>query len=250
MRAGTHAGTQSLGPGVRYHQDSLFPHVASVEESFDILPAMFSPQYLPLNPLPFTDIVMSIAIEGDVIADCVWVSETDTRSQFKFWALRKLSQVQFSSVAQLCLTLCDPMNCSMPGLPEYHQLPESTQTHVHWVMPSNHLIFYCPLLLLPSVFPSIRVFSNESVLCIKWPKYWSFTFSISPPSEHPGQISFGIDWLDLLAVQGTLKSLLQHHSSKASILWCSAFFIVKLSHPYITTGKTIALMRQTFLLAK
>ena len=250
MRAGTHAGTQSLGPGVRYHQDSLFPHVASVEESFDILPAMFSPQYLPLNPLPFTDIVMSIYIEGDVIADCVWVSETDTRSQFKFWALGKFSQVQFSSVAQSCLTFCDPTNCSMPGLPEYHKLPESTQTHVHWVMPSNHFILCCPLLLLPSIFPSIRVFSNKSVLCIRWPKYWSFSFSISPPNEHPGLISFGMDWLDLLAVQGTLKSLLQHHSSKASILCCSAFFIVQLSHPYITTGKTIALMRQTFLLAK
>ena len=104
-----------------------------------------------------------------------------------------------------------------------------------------------PLLLLPSIFPSIRVFSNESVLCIRWPKYWSFSFNISPSNEHSGLISFRMDWLDLLAVQGTLKSLLQHHSSKASILRCSAFFIVQLSHPYMTTGKTIALTRQTFV---
>jgi len=109
------------------------------------------------------------------------------------------------------------------------------------VMPSNHLILCCPLLLLPSIFPSIRVFSNESVLCIRWPKYWSFSFSISPSSEYSGLISFRMDWLDLLAVQEILKNLLQHHSSKASILWCSAFFMVLLSHPYMTTGKTIAL---------
>ena len=114
-------------------------------------------------------------------------------------------------------------------------------------MPSNHLIFCCPLLCLPSIFPSIRVFSNESGLRIRWPKYQSFSFNISPSSEHPGLISFRMDWLDLLAVQGTLKSLLQHHSSKASILWCSAVFIVQLSHPYMTTGKTIALTRQTFV---
>ena len=114
-------------------------------------------------------------------------------------------------------------------------------------MPSNHRILCCPLLLLPPIPPSIRVFSNESALHIRWPKYWSFSFSISPPNEYPGLISFRMDWLDLLAVQGTLKSLLQHHSSKASILCCSAFFIVQLSHPYITTGKTIALTRQTFV---
>ena len=114
-------------------------------------------------------------------------------------------------------------------------------------MPSNHLILCRPLLLLPSVFPSIRVFSNESVLHIRWPKYWSFSFSISPSNKHPGLISFRMDWLDLLGVQGTLKSLLQHHSSKASILQCSAFFIVQLSHPYMTTGKTIALTRWTFI---
>ena len=114
-------------------------------------------------------------------------------------------------------------------------------------MPSNHLNFYHPLLLLPSIFPSIRVFSNESALCIRWPKYWSFSFSISPTSEHPGLTSFRMAWLDLLAVQGTLKSLLQHHSSKTSVLRCSAFFIVQLSHPYMTTGKTIALTRQIFV---
>ena len=113
------------------------------------------------------------------------------------------------------------------------------------VMPSNHLILCFPLLLLPSIFPSISVFANESALHIWWPKYWSFSFNISPSNGHPGLISFRTDCLDLLAVQGTLKSLLQHHSSKASILWCSAFFIVQLSHPYMTTGKTIALMRQT-----
>ena len=112
-------------------------------------------------------------------------------------------------------------------------------------MPSNHLILCRPLLLLPSIFPSIRVFSNESTLHISWPKYWSFSFSISPSNEHPGLVSFRMDWLDLLAVQGTLKSLLQHHSSKASILQCSAFFIVQLLHPYMTTGKTIVLTRWT-----
>ena len=114
-------------------------------------------------------------------------------------------------------------------------------------MPSNHLILCHPLLLLPSIFPSIRVFSNKSILCIRWPKYWSFSFSISPTNEHPGLISFRMDWLDLLAAQGTLKSLLQYHSSKASILQCSAFFMVQLSHPYMTTGKTIALTRWTFV---
>ena len=118
---------------------------------------------------------------------------------------------------------------------------------IELVMPSNHLILCRPLLLLPSILPSIRVFSNESVLCIRWPKYWSFSFNISPSNDHPGLISLRMDWLDLLAVQGTLKSLLQHHSSKASILRHSAFFIVQLSHPYMTTGKAIALTRQTFV---
>ena len=135
----------------------------------------------------------------------------------------------------------------MPGSPVLHYFPELAQTQVHRVrMPSNHLILCRPLLLLPSVFPSIRVNSNESVYHIKWPKYWSFSFSISPSNEYSGLISFRKDWLDFFAVQGTLKSLLQHHSSKASILLCSAFFVVQLSHPYMTTGKTIALTRQTF----
>ena len=115
------------------------------------------------------------------------------------------------------------------------------------VMPSNHLILCCPLLLLPQIPPSIRVFSNETTLLMRWPKYWSFSFSISLSNEYPGLISFRMDWLDLLAVQGTLKSLLQHHSSKAWIFWCSAFFTVQLSHPYLTTGKTIALTRWTFV---
>ena len=115
------------------------------------------------------------------------------------------------------------------------------------MMPSNHLILGHPLLLLPPIPPSIRVFSNESILCIRWPKYWSFSFNISPSNEHPGLISFRMDWLDLFEVQGTLKSLLQHHSSKTSNLWHSAFFIVQLSHPYMTTGKTTALTRQTFV---
>ena len=135
----------------------------------------------------------------------------------------------------------------MLGSPVYHQLPEFTQTYPsESMMPFNHLFLCCPLLLLPSIFPSFRVFPNESALRIRWPKYWSFTFRISPSNEHLGLISFRMDWLDLLAVQGTLKSLLQHHSSKASILH-SAFFRVQLSHPYMTTGKTIALTRQTFV---
>ena len=140
------------------------------------------------------------------------------------------------------------MNCSTPGLPVHHQLPEFTQTHVHRVgdtiQPSHPL---SSLLLLPPIPPSIKVFSNDSTLHMKWPKYWSYSFSISPSKEHPGLISFRMDWLDLLAVQGTLKSLLQHHSSKASIFRCSVFFIVQLSHPYMTTGKTIALTRRTFV---
>ena len=138
-----------------------------------------------------------------------------------------IRSVQFSSVAQPCQTLCDPMNRSTPGLPVHHQLRSSLKlTSVESVMPSSHLILCRPLLLLPPIPPSIRVFSNESTLRMRWPKYWSFSFSISPSKEHPGLISFRVDWLDLLAVQGTLKSLLQHHSSKASILRLSAFFTV------------------------
>ena len=154
-----------------------------------------------------------------------------------------IPSVQFSHSA---VSDCNPMDCSTPGLPVHHQLPELAQTHVHRVGDAIHLILCCPL-LLPSICPSIRVFSNKSVLHIRWPKYWSFSFSISPSNEHSGLISFKMDWLDLLAVQGTLKSLLQHHSSKASTLRCSAFFIVQLSHPYMTTGKTTALTRRTLL---
>ena len=135
----------------------------------------------------------------------------------------------------------------MPGSPIHQQYLELDQTHAHQaVMPSKHLIL-CHTLLLPSIFPNIRVFSNELVLCIRWPKYWSFSFSISPSYEYSGLISFRMDWLDLLVFQGTLKSLLQHHSSKSSILHHSVFFIVQHSHPYLTTGKTIALTRQTFV---
>ena len=140
------------------------------------------------------------------------------------------------------------MNCSTPGLPVHHQLPEFTQTHVHRVsdaiQPSHPLSSPSPPAPNPSQHQSL---SNESTLRMRWPKYWSFSFSISPSNEHPGLISFRMDWLDLLAVQGTLKSLLQHHSSKASSLWCSAFFTVQLSHPYMTTGKIIALTRRTFV---
>ena len=158
------------------------------------------------------------------------------------------SSVQFSSVAQSCLIHCDPMNHSTPGLPVHHQLPEFTQTHVHWVSDQfSHLILCRPLLLLPPIPPSIRAFSNESTLRMTWPKYWSLSFSITPSKEIPGLISFRMHCLDLLAVQGTLKSLLQHHSSKVSILRGSALFTVQLSHPYMTTGKTIALTRRTFV---
>ena len=140
------------------------------------------------------------------------------------------------------------MDCSTPGFPVHHHLLELAQTHVHRVGDAiNHLILCHPLLLLPSIFPSIRVFPSESVLCIRWPKYWSFSFSISPSSEYSGLIFFTMDWFDLLAVQGTLQSLLQYHSSKASIFQRSAIFIVQLSHPYMTTGKTIALTKWTFV---
>ena len=154
----------------------------------------------------------------------------------------------FSLVSQAQPTPCDPMNCSLPGFQSitisWSLLKLMT---IELVMPSNHLILCRPLFLPPSIFPSIRVFSNESVLCIRWPKYWSFSFSISPSNEYSGLISLRMDWLDLLAVQGTLRSLLQYHSSKASFLWHSAFFIVQLSHPHMTTGKNIALTRQTFV---
>ena len=151
------------------------------------------------------------------------------------------------SVAQLCPTLCNTVDYSRPGFPVLHHLPELAQTHVKSVMPSIHLVLCSPLLLLPSIFPSIWVFSNESVLCIRWPKFWSFSFRISSSNEYSGLIAFRFDWFDLLAVQGTLKSLLQNCSSKASILQHSAFFMVQISHLYMTTGKTISLSIQTFV---
>ena len=160
-------------------------------------------------------------------------------------SVSQLNSVQSLRRIQLFVT---PMDHSTPGFPVHHQLLEFAQTHVHRVgdaiQPSHSLSSPSPLALIP---PSIKVFSNESTLRMRWPKYWSFSFSISPSNEHPGLISFRRDWLDLLAVQGILKSLLQHQSSKASILWCSAFFTVQLSHPYMTTGKTIALTRWTFV---
>ena len=146
--------------------------------------------------------------------------------------------VQFSSVTQSCPTLCDHMDCSTPGFPVQHQLPEFTQIHVHWV--GDYFQASHPLsspFFPSSIFPRIRVFSKEPVLRIRWPKYWSFSFSISPSNEHSGLISFRMDWLDFLVVQETLKSLLQYHSLKTSVRWLSAFFIVQLSHPYMTTGK-------------
>ena len=161
------------------------------------------------------------------------------------WSYVKTCSVHFSSVAQSCPTRCDPMDCSTPPCPS--PTPGVCSNSYHWVgnaiQPSHPLSSPSP----PSIFPSIRVFSNESVLCFRWPKYWSFSFTISPSNEYLELISFRIDWLDLLAVQGTLKSLLQHHSSKSSILQHSAFFLVQLSHPYMTTGKTITLTKWTFV---
>ena len=157
------------------------------------------------------------------------------------------SSVQFT---QSCPTLCNPMDCSMLGFPVLHHLPELIKLmSIELVMPSNHLILCHPLLLLSSIFPSIKVFSNESVLHIRWPKYWNFSFSISLSNENSELISFRIDWLDLLdqTVQGNLKTSLQHHSLKTSILWHWAFFMVQHSHPYMTTGKTITLIRWTFV---
>ena len=154
------------------------------------------------------------------------------------------SSVQFSCVQLFVIPWTAAHQASL-SITNSQSLPKLMS--IESVMPSNHLILCRLLILPPSIFPSIRVFSNASVLCIRWPKYWSFSFNISPSNEHPGLISFRMDWLNLLAVQGTFKSLLQHHSSKASILWHSAFFIVQLSHPYMTTGKTVALTRWTFV---
>ena len=159
-----------------------------------------------------------------------------------------LSSIQFSSIAQLWPTLCNPMDCNTPRFPAItNSLSLLKPMSIESVMSSNHLILCHPLILLPSIFASIMVFSNESVLHIRCPNYRSFSFSISPSNDYSGLIPFRMDWLDLLTVQGTLKSLLQHHSSKASILQCSTFFIVQLSHLHMTTGKTIGLTRKTFV---
>ena len=157
----------------------------------------------------------------------------------------QFSSVQSLSRVQLFMTPCTSARQASLSITNSQSPPRPMS--IKSVMPSNHLILCCPLLLLPSIFPSITVFSSESALHIRWPKYWSFSFNISPSSEHPVLISFRMDWLDLLAVQGTLKSLLQHHSTKASLLRCSAFFIAQISHPCMTTGKTIALTRRTFV---
>ena len=178
--------------------------------------------------------------------DCIVHGVTQSQtwlSDLSLYHFPWLMAHQFSSVTQSCLTLCDPLNCSKPGLTVYHQLSESTQTHVHWVrdavQPSHPLSSPSPALNLSQH----QGLLNESALCIRWPKYWGFSFNTSPSNEHPGLISFRMDWLNLLAVQGTL----QHHSSKASIFLHSPFFVVQLSHPYTTTGKTIALTRWTFV---
>ena len=168
---------------------------------------------------------------------------------FTHWAIGEAPALGCCcSITKSCLTLCNLMDCSMPGFPVLHYLPQFVQTHVHWVgdaiQPSHSLLPASPL---ASIFPSIRVFSNESALHIRWPKYWRFSFRISPSNEYSGLISFRTDWFDLLAVQGTFKSLLQHHSSKASILWHAAFLMVQFSHPYMTTGKTAALTIWTFV---
>ena len=166
------------------------------------------------------------------------------RGELEYWVFHET--VQF--IAQSCPTLCPTRTAARQtslSISNSWSLPKLMS--IELVMPSNHLILCRPLLLSPSIFSSIRVFSNESVHCIRWPKYWSFSFSVNLSNEYSGLISFRMDWLDLLTVQGTLKSLLQHHSSKTSIIQCSAFFIVQPSHPYLTTGKTIALTRQTFV---
>ena len=173
-----------------------------------------------------------------VLAEYVRVRET---------VCHNISSVQSLSRVRLFMTPCSAARHSSLSIANSRSLLMDWLMSIESVMPSNRLILCRPLLLPPSVFPSIRVFSNEWALCIRLPEYWSFSFSISPSSEHPGLISFRMDWLDLLVVQGTLKSLLQHHSLEASILQCSAFFTVQLSHPYMTTGKTTALTRQTFV---
>ena len=175
----------------------------------------------------------------------LFITNTETLFLSVGWYDLKFSSVQLLSHVRLSVTPWTAAHQASVSITNSWSLPKPVS--IELVMPSSHLILCCPLLLLPSFFPSIRVFSNESAFHIRWPKYWSFSFNISPSNEHPGLISLRMDWLDLLAVHGTLKSLLQHYCSKASILWCSAFFIVQLSHPYVTTGKTIALTRRAFV---
>ena len=184
---------------------------------------------------------------GTVLLDCpkVWKHLVNTWLYSKVRTDNAFSLVQSLSCVRLFVTLWTAARQTSLSITNTRSPPKPM--FIESVMPFNHLILCRHLLLLPSILPSIRVFSNESVLHIRWPKYWSFSFNISPSNEHPGLISFRMDWLDLLAVQGTLESLLQHHSSKESILLSSAFFIVQLSHPYMTTGKTIALTRRTFV---
>ena len=177
------------------------------------------------------------------------ITELLSRNQQIYSRTRQHFKICCCSVTRSCPVLCHSMDCSTPELPVLHHLPELAQTNVHWVsdaiQPEVDAINLCPPLLQPSIFPSIRVFFNESTLCIRWPKYWSFSFS--PSNEYSGSVSFRIDWFDLFEVQGTLKSLLQHHSLKTSILWRSAFFMVQLSYSYMTTGKTVDLTIWTFV---
>ena len=223
---------------------SLFPSSA-VSQSFPL--SHQKPEHHP-DTFPFSALSPYPTRASGCPRNALRIQFPASRLPRLAWLFSEVPLVQFSSVAQSCPTLCNPMDCSMPGFPVHHQLLELAQTHVHWVsnaiQPSHSL---SSPFLLPSVFPSIRLFSKESVLCIMWPKDWSFSFSISSSNEYSGLISFRMDWLDLLAVQGTLKSLLQHHSSKASIFRCSVFFIVQLSHPYMTTGNIIALTNGTLL---
>ena len=192
---------------------------------------------------------MMCAVSGSCLWGC-YITEFNFKSYSTgttlFRALSSIAvPVQSLSCVRLFATAWTPAHQASLSITNSWSLLKLMS--IESVMPSNHIILYRPFLLLPSIFPSIRVFSKESVLPIRWPKYWSFSFNISPSSENPGLISFRMDWLDLLAVQGSLTSLLQHHSSKASVLWCSAFFTVQLSHLYMTTGKTIALTRRTFV---
>ena len=220
-------------PVLHYLLELAHTYVHRVDNAIQPSHSLSSPSPLALNFSQHQSLFQGAGASRQVVK----VLELQLQHQFFQWI--------YCSVAQSCPTLCDPMDCSTPGFPVIHYLPELALS-IESMRPSNHLIL-CHPLILPSVFPSIKVFSSELALCIRWPKYWSFSFSISPSNEYLGLISFRMDWLDLLAVQRTLKSLLQHHRSKASIPQCSAFFVVQLSHLYMTTGKTIGLTVQNFL---